>query len=47
MLMNQPRPRGRRSVLRIWWLYGGIGKAARNWQCFDQIVAALKRAGRG
>jgi urocanate hydratase len=26
-------------------VYGGIGKAARNWQCFDQIVAALKRLG--
>jgi urocanate hydratase len=24
-------------------VYGGIGKAARNWECFDQIVAALKR----
>src|SRR5690242_2957627 len=26
-------------------VYGGIGKAARNWQCFDQIVATLKRLG--
>src|SRR6266850_4108132 len=26
-------------------VYGGIGKAARNWQCFDQIVASLKRLG--
>ncbi|MGH7105121.1 MAG: urocanate hydratase [Acetobacteraceae bacterium] len=24
-------------------VYGGIGKAARDWQCFDQIVATLKR----
>ena len=24
-------------------VYGGIGKAARNWQCFEAIVAALKR----
>jgi urocanate hydratase len=24
-------------------VYGGIGKAARNWQCFDQIVCALKK----
>jgi urocanate hydratase len=24
-------------------VYGGIGKAARNWECFDAIVAALKR----
>src|SRR3954447_5319942 len=23
-------------------VYGGIGKAARNWHCFDQIVSALK-----
>jgi len=26
-------------------VYGGIGKAARNWQCFEQIVAALKTLG--
>ena len=24
-------------------VYGGIGKAARNWECFDAIVAALRR----
>jgi urocanate hydratase len=24
-------------------VYGGIGKAARNWACFDAIVATLKR----
>src|ERR671937_2607355 len=24
-------------------VYGGIGKAARNWECFEAIVAALKR----
>jgi len=24
-------------------VYGGIGKAARNWECFDQIVASLKK----
>lgn len=23
-------------------VYGGIGKAARNWACFDQIVASLR-----
>ncbi|MCB6183628.1 urocanate hydratase [Leeia sp. TBRC 13508] len=23
-------------------VYGGIGRAARNWQCFDQILASLK-----
>src|SRR2546429_5659985 len=26
-------------------VYGGLGKAARNWQCFDEIVAALKALG--
>jgi urocanate hydratase len=26
-------------------VYGGIGKAARNWQCFDQIVQALRALG--
>lgn len=24
-------------------VYGGIGRAARNWECFDQIVATLKQ----
>ena len=24
-------------------VYGGIGRAARNWECFDHIVATLKR----
>ncbi|MBS0420931.1 MAG: urocanate hydratase [Proteobacteria bacterium] len=26
-------------------VYGGIGKAARNWEAFEQIVAALQRLG--
>jgi urocanate hydratase len=26
-------------------VYGGIGKAARNWDCFDAILATLKRLG--
>src|ERR1044071_3116030 len=26
-------------------VYGGIGKAARNWQCFDAIVSTLQRLG--
>jgi urocanate hydratase len=26
-------------------VYGGIGRAARNWECFDAILAALKRLG--
>ncbi len=24
-------------------VYGGIGRAARNWECFDQILASLKQ----
>src|SRR5688500_6515983 len=24
-------------------VYGGIGRAARNWECFDAILAALRR----
>ncbi|MFN9749959.1 MAG: urocanate hydratase, partial [Planctomycetota bacterium] len=24
-------------------VYGGIGRAARNWECFDRIVASLRR----
>src|SRR5690606_26496251 len=24
-------------------VYGGIGRAARDWQCFDQILAELKQ----
>jgi urocanate hydratase len=26
-------------------VYGGIGKAARNWECFDKIVECLKNLG--
>jgi urocanate hydratase len=26
-------------------VYGGIGRAARNWECFDRIIAALKTLG--
>lgn len=26
-------------------VYGGIGKAARNWECFDKILSALKTLG--
>ncbi|QPC43181.1 urocanate hydratase [Kaustia mangrovi] len=26
-------------------VYGGVGRAARNWECFDHIVAALKGLG--
>ena len=24
-------------------VYGGIGRAARNWECFDEILAQLKK----
>src|SRR2546430_14701420 len=24
-------------------VYGGIGRAARNWECFDKIVEGLRR----
>lgn len=24
-------------------VYGGIGRAARNWECYDQILASLKQ----
>ena len=27
-------------------VYGGIGKAARTWECFDAIVSSLKEIGR-
>ena len=26
-------------------VYGGIGKAARNWECFDAILDSLRRLG--
>jgi len=26
-------------------VYGGIGKAARNWECYDRIVETLRRLG--
>jgi len=26
-------------------VYGGIGRAARNWECYDRILATLKRLG--
>jgi urocanate hydratase len=26
-------------------VYGGIGRAARNWECFDQLVSVLKQLG--
>ena len=26
-------------------VYGGIGRAARNWECFDAIIATLRELG--
>ncbi|MCX7630621.1 MAG: urocanate hydratase [Geminicoccaceae bacterium] len=42
MLMNNldPEVAERPEALVV---YGGIGRAARNWECFDRIVAALER----
>jgi len=42
MLMNNldPEVAERPEALVV---YGGIGRAARNWDCFDRIVAALRR----
>jgi urocanate hydratase len=44
MLMNNldPEVAERPSELVV---YGGIGKAARNWQCYEQIVTALRALG--
>ncbi|HKD54967.1 MAG TPA: urocanate hydratase [Steroidobacteraceae bacterium] len=44
MLMNNldPEVAERPSELVV---YGGIGKAARNWQCYEQIVSALRTLG--
>ena len=42
MLMNNLDPEvAERPGERV--VYGGIGKAARNWECYEAIVAALKR----
>ncbi|HUN77077.1 MAG TPA: urocanate hydratase [Steroidobacteraceae bacterium] len=44
MLMNNldPEVAERPSELVV---YGGIGRAARNWECFERIVATLERLG--
>jgi urocanate hydratase len=44
MLMNNLDPEVAERPAEL-VVYGGIGKAARNWQCFEQIVAALRRLG--
>ena len=41
MLMNNLDPEVAENPQEL-VVYGGIGRAARNWQAFDQIVAGLK-----
>jgi urocanate hydratase len=42
MLMNNLDPEVAEAPERL-VVYGGTGKAARNWECFDRIVAELER----
>src|SRR5438874_2671196 len=42
MLMNNLDPEDAERPEQL-IVYGGIGKAARNWECFDAIVATLRR----
>ena len=42
MLMNNLDPEVAENPAEL-VVYGGIGRAARNWECFDAIVAALRR----
>jgi urocanate hydratase len=42
MLMNNLDPAVAENPAEL-IVYGGGGKAARNWECFDQIVATLRR----
>ncbi len=44
MLMNNLDPEVAENP-RALVVYGGIGRAARNWECFDAIVAALRELG--
>ncbi len=44
MLMNNLDPAVAENPAEL-VVYGGTGKAARNWECFDAIVAELKRLG--
>jgi len=41
MLMNNLDPEVAENPKEL-VVYGGIGRAARNWQCYDQIIATLK-----
>jgi urocanate hydratase len=42
MLMNNLDPEVAENPAEL-VVYGGIGRAARNWECFDAIVSALRR----
>src|SRR5499426_2810063 len=42
MLMNNLDPEVAENPKEL-VVYGGIGRAARNWECYDAIVATLKR----
>jgi urocanate hydratase len=42
MLMNNLDPDVAENPAEL-IVYGGVGKAARNWECYDAIVASLKR----
>ncbi|MDB2384571.1 urocanate hydratase [Endozoicomonas sp.] len=42
MLMNNLDPEVAEKPSEL-VVYGGIGRAARNWACYDQIIATLKR----
>jgi urocanate hydratase len=44
MLMNNLDPAVAENPAEL-VVYGGIGRAARNWECFDAIVATLRRLG--
>jgi len=44
MLMNNLDPEVAENPREL-VVYGGIGRAARNWECFDAILATLKRLG--
>src|SRR3954466_12209355 len=44
MLMNNLDPDVAENPAEL-VVYGGIGRAARNWECFDAILAVLKRLG--
>jgi urocanate hydratase len=44
MLMNNLDPEVAENPKEL-VVYGGIGRAARNWECYDAIVAALRKLG--